>query len=196
MKHYPIPMLSSLAILVYATSIAQSCHTVAGIYLSYQDFRNQKISFPLHCDGKSEKLKLNVLLAGPTVTVQSNGERQTLDKDLLYGYSNCHGKRFRFYQHEAYEILDTSGFYLYYQYRSVEETRGKSLIKTDQYFFSRTDTENLIPLTVENLEEAFPDNEKFHYALEANFNRDVDLVAYDRFQKIYKIEYLFKQSIK
>jgi hypothetical protein len=95
-----------------------------------------------------------------------------------------------------YQILDTAYFYLYYRYEQVEKVKGKSLIKTDEYFFSRNAESPIQLLTAENLKRAFPDNLAFHYAIDAEFKRDQDLIAYDPYYKGYKLKYIYNQSLK
>jgi hypothetical protein len=95
-----------------------------------------------------------------------------------------------------YQILDTAYFYLYYRYEQVEKVRGKSLIKTDEYFFSRNAESPIQLLTAENLKRAFPDNLPFHYAIDAEFKRDQDLITYDPYYKGYKLKYIYNQSLK
>jgi hypothetical protein len=95
-----------------------------------------------------------------------------------------------------YQILDTTYFYLYYRYEQVEKVRGKSLVKTDEYFFSRNAESPIQLLTAENLKRAFPDNLPFHYAIDAEFKRDQDLIAYDPYYKGYKLKYIYNQSLK
>ena len=103
---------------------------------------------------------------------------------------------FRIYHHSSYKILDTVGFYLYYRYVSYEHTRGKGLIKKDEYSFSKDSTSDIQLLTIENLKRAYPENHRFHYDLDAHFWSDRDLMAYDPFTGMYKLKYLFMQSLK
>ena len=96
----------------------------------------------------------------------------------------------------AARVLDTAYFYLYYRYEQVEKLKGKSLIKTDEYFFSKNSESPIQLLTVENLKRAFPDNLPFNYAIDALFRNDQDLIAYDPYYKGYKLKYLYTQSLK
>jgi hypothetical protein len=83
---------------------------------------------------------------------------------------------------------------VYYKYHPAQSAKGKELIKKDEYFFSVSPDGVLQPLTIENLKNAFPDDHHFHYSIDANFKSDRELMAYDKFQKCYKIKYLFKKE--
>lgn len=102
----------------------------------------------------------------------------------------------RIFEKNAYQILDTSYFFLYYRYEQVEKIKGKALLKTDEYFFSKDGGSDILLLTVENLKKAYPDNHAFHYALDAHFRNDQELIAYDTYSKCYKIKYLYNRSLK
>jgi hypothetical protein len=111
-------------------------------------------------------------------------------------YRIRNNKIYRVFGKGEYQILDTDEFYLYFAYEQVEKVKGKALVKTDEYFFSKNAGSPIILLTAENLKKAFPDNLPFHYAIDAEFKRDQDLIAYDPYFKGYKLKYVYKQSLK
>ena len=51
-----------------------------------------------------------------------------------------------------------------------------------------------MPLTMENLKKAFPENHKFHDDLTAQFKNDKELMAYDSFHKKTKLNHLLEMS--
>jgi hypothetical protein len=168
----------------------------SGLYLTSRDFEERKLSYPIDCNNKNDKIRLNDFFGSSSGFVLSNGEKHKFDKKNVYGYHTCDNKNFRFFGNSAYQILDTAGFYIYYQYKSVEQTKGKGLIKADIYFFSKKGDDEITVLNSENLKKAFPENHRLHYAIDANFKSDKDLAAYDSFQKTYKIKYLYDESVK
>lgn len=167
-----------------------------GLYSSWSDFVNHKLTYPTDCLSSKDKLKVNDFFGASTGYVVRNGEKFTFNKNEIYGYRTCDRKNYRFYYNEAYQILDTLGFYLYYHYKSVEMAKGKGLVKTDLFYFSRTGSGDLQLLTLDNLKNAFPDNASFQYALDASFHSDRDLAAFDGNQKVYKVKYVYQQSLK
>jgi hypothetical protein len=103
---------------------------------------------------------------------------------------------YRVFHKSSYRIADTAGFYLYYRYVSFEQTPGKGLIKKDEYYFSKDSTGDIQLLTIENLKRAYPENHRFHYDLDAHFRSDRELMSFDPFTKMYKLKYLYMQSLK
>src|ERR1700680_3153451 len=191
--------LNNLAVLgifltAYQYGITQtSSGKSSGLYFTKADFENQKLSYPIDCNGKNGKIRLNDFFGSSSGYVVSNGEKHKFDKKNVYGYRTCDNKNFRFYGNSTYQILDTAGFYIYYQYRSVEQTKGKGLVKADFYYFSKKSDDDITVLNSDNLKKAFPENHRLHYAIDANFKSDIDLAAYDSFQKTYKIKYLYDE---
>ena len=44
--------------------------------------------------------------------------------------------------------------------------------------------------------KAFPDNHAFHDALDVNFKEDKELISYDDFHKLYKVSWVYKNTVK
>ena len=101
----------------------------------------------------------------------------------------------RVYQKEKFQVVDTTAFYLYTQNKNVVPAGGKGMYRADLYYFSTTVGSPILPLTIENLKRAYPANIAFHYALDAYFNSDRQLMAYDEYAKMYKLKYLFLQTL-
>ncbi len=101
----------------------------------------------------------------------------------------------RIYHKEKFQVVDTTAFYLYTQNKNVVPAGGKGMYRTDLYFFSTTADSPILPLTIENLKSAYPDKSAFHYALDAYFNSDKQLMAYDVYAKMYKLKFLFLQTL-
>ena len=99
----------------------------------------------------------------------------------------------RVYGKSSYRILDTTGFYLYSINKLVQ---GEKIARPETvYYFSVTAGGPLQELTVANLENVFAGNAKFRYSVEAEFRSDKELMAYDGVLKMYKIKYLYGQSL-
>jgi hypothetical protein len=166
----------------------------SGLYASFKDFQKGRLTYPVDCENLEDKIKLNDWFGSSKGYVWSNGEKHSFDKDWTYGYRDCKKEFHRFYNREAFKILDTTSFYLYYKYGQEEFTKGKSLIKTDEYYFSVRGDGPICLLTHENLRNAFSKNTRFLYYLDANLRTDKELIAYDHLQGIYKIKYLYNHS--
>jgi hypothetical protein len=106
-----------------------------------------------------------------------------------------HGKIYRHAGKKTYEVLDTAGFCLYYRYAPEEIVKGKELVMRGEYFFSKSPTGEIRPLTMDNLSSAFADNTSFRYALSASFRDDRELIAVDPVLHAYKIKVLYRLSL-
>jgi hypothetical protein len=120
--------------------------------------------------------------------------KHSFSKSHAYGYVNSKNEKYRFYDNSSYKIVDTLSFFTYYQYKMEPGINGKGLVKTDEYYFSVKGDGPLLPLTINNLKKAFPENNKFHYALDTLFKSDNELLAYDSYLKMYKLKYIFRNS--
>lgn len=169
---------------------------LSGLYASANDFQQMKLTYPIDGKNATGKIKPNDLFGSSTGYVEYNGKSYAFDKTKTYGYRSDDNKNYRFYHNAIYQIIDTAGFYMYYQYRSVEQTKGKGLVKVDLYFFSKKADGEILLLTTDNLKDAYPENTNFHYALDSNFPSDKGLLAYDKYLKTYKVKYLYNQSLK
>ena len=196
MKKIFVHLIVAIIVLVATPAHAQSKPgSTAGLYLSSTDFRDQKLTYQIDCNSNGDKIRTNEFLGSSSGYVLVNGQKHVFDKNKVYGYRSCRNKSYRFYKGEAYELLDTAGFYIYYLYRPEVVNKGKGLVKTDEYFFSIHSDSGLKPLTIVELKNAFPTNQNFHYALDSYFRSDKELIAYDSFKKEYKVKHLFNQSI-
>jgi len=163
--------------------------TGRGIYTSLNDFMNHKISYET-----STRIILNEFTASKYVKVLDNGNTVKLAKKDLFGFRDNNNMDYRFYKNELYQILDATYFFIYTHYASSTVVKGKGNEKKETLYFSVKGTDNLQPLTVENLKKAFPDNLKFHDLLD-NVRNDADLVKYDAYTKDIKVNYLYKKSL-
>jgi len=51
-------------------------------------------------------------------------------------------------------------------------------------------------LTKLNLKKAFPNDHAFHDALDAQFKEDKELINYDEFHKMYKVNRVYTSTVK
>ena len=111
------------------------------------------------------------------------------------GYLQSSAQTNRVYHKEKFQVVDTTAFYLYTQNKNIVPPGGKGMYRADLYFFSTNADGPILPLTIENLKRTYPANMAFHYALDAYFNSDRQLMAYDQYAKMYKLKYLFLQTL-
>jgi len=171
---------------------AQSSEVEKGIYLTEQDYKTHHVSYNL---SRQDKLILNEFLNGKNVSLVYQGKKVKLAKSDIFGYRND-GHDFRFYNNEAYAIMDTAGFLLYSKQKLTQQ--GKGYKPVEQFYFSVNGAQPVMELTVRNLWNSFPKQPDFRYSIQSNFNGDAELLSYDKVLGEYKIKYLFfkeKQTV-
>lgn len=156
-----------------------------GLYTTSQDFVYNKLTEELNGNITKEKIKLNSWLNFPNACVCISGGKHPSSKDKIKN------EYYKVYKNSPYKILDTAGFYMYYSYKTEPAMNGKGAIKTDEYFFSTKGDEAILRLTIDNLKKAYPEYHQFHYAIDAFFKSDKDLLLYDNFLHTYKLKYVF-----
>lgn len=188
-----IIILSAIIFVAFSSAFAkvQSKPTSApGLYLTIKDFLNHHLSY-----NNGDKIILNEFLASSKIKVITSGESKTLAKKQVFGFHNSSNEDYRFYKNELYQIITTEPWFVYKHYASTSVQGGKGNVKKEFYYFSVKGTDELIPLTVENLKKSFPDNLKFHDLLDLIKN-DADLVSYDSYRNELKVEYLYQKSLQ
>lgn len=192
MKKLKLSMITLvLAIAFIHTSQAQ---TSKGLYLTYGDYLNHKLSYltgPAN-PGKNV-IHIHEFIGQNNVTVISDGKKQSFSKNDLFGYHD-NNNDYRFYGSKAYQIIDTTGFYIYSFDKLAQQ--GKGPRPTRVYYFSKNPNTDVLPLTPENIAKAFPKNTRFRYMVEVASKTDIKLDAYDTQTNAYKIKELYTESLK
>jgi hypothetical protein len=185
MKKFQSLTIVIISFILPFSSIAQK--DSSGIYKTAEDFQNKKLSYAINY--KTEKHKINdyVLFNDAAIKVKHRDTTYTLQKNETYGYRNMNGEDFRFVGNDAYKILNPGEPLLIYVYQHLSHSPKEASKYAPSYFFSVNAASAPIALTKENVKKAFPNNHKFHDALDAQFKADNELYAYDSFHKVYKL---------
>ena len=180
------------SLLTSSTIMAQK--DSSGIYKTASDFQQKKLSYAINYKTEKHKIKDNILFNDSEIKVKHNGQTYTLDKNSTYGFKNTKGEVFRFVDRKEYRILNPGEPLLIYVYKHLSHSPKEAQKYPPMYYFS-TDA-SAIPqdLTKANLKAAFPDNHKFHDALDAQFKNDDELYTYDSFHKMYKLSWIIKNN--
>ena len=96
----------------------------------------------------------------------------------------------------GYTVLNAGEPILIYKYSHRTHSSKEAKKYSFKYFFTTKSTDVLKELTKANLKKAFPSDHAFHDGLDANFNRDEELIYYDDFHKMYKLTWIMKSSKK
>jgi len=176
------------------TVSAQSKQSAAyALYNNFNDFAAKQLSDPVQCGEKKDKLRIDAFFGSRWVIVIHGGKKQRIEKSKLYGYRDCSGNDFRFYGRVVYKVMDTEGFYMYSRAEFIQIKGFRQPVT--KYYFSLKGDDLPQSLTAVNLKKTFPGNKQFRYSLDAQFQDDKDLAAYDPYSKKYKIKDLFNQSM-
>jgi len=92
-----------------------------------------------------------------------------------------------------YTVLNAKESIVIYKYQHLGHSPKDAEKYTPTYFFTTGSYDVLQELTKLNLKKAFPANHPFHDALDATFKDDKELISYDDFHKMYKVNWLLKQ---
>ncbi len=164
----------------------------SGIYLSAADFEAGKLAYAIDCKTEKHKIRLHEFLGKDYITVIHDKQPYNLKKKETFGYKDCSGTIYRLGIDKHYELMNPTEKILLYV---IEIPASKGKYKQDYYYFSASAGGDIKELTLDNLKRAFPDNHKFHDALDAEFGSGNDLVLYDSFHKMYKVNRLYMSSL-
>jgi hypothetical protein len=158
--------------------------STTGIYLNENDYKDHKLTYA----SNTNKIQLNEFFGGNSISVMSEGKKVNLNKNEIFGYRLAN-QDYRFYNNEAYKVIDTAGFTIYSREKLVQDTKGYK--PATQYFFSVNNKHTIKELTLANLTASFLQSTDFRYSLQSNFRSDADLISYDKVANQYKVKYLY-----
>ncbi|NCD69540.1 hypothetical protein [Mucilaginibacter agri] len=179
-----------LAAILMLQGIASKAQNANGIYLNTNDYKTHKLSYQL---GANDKLQLNTFLGGNSISVINQGKKVKLSKSEIFGY-RLNNQDYRFYNNDAYQIIDTAGFTLYSREKLAQHTKGYK--PSTHYFYSVANGQPIKELTIANLAASFATRANFRYSLQNNFRSDADLISFDSAAKQYKVKYLYFEHPK
>src|SRR5687767_9460965 len=119
-----------LATLFGSTASAQ--RNQSGVYLTEQDFEDNKLSYS-SVPGSKTKIRFNELLGQPFITITQNGEKTTLFKDDIFAYKKK-GKIVRTSNFVPYTFLEKGAIWMYF--REVNTTKGKGVRTEKKYYYA------------------------------------------------------------
>ncbi len=164
----------------------------SGVYLTADDYKNGRLSYEGNCGSTAHKLELHDVLHKSYIRVTHETEKRRFAKSDLFGFRACDGRDYRFALNLEHQILEARELYIYAREVLVSHGRGRHTVQG--YFFSAGAEGPVLALTLENLKKAFPDNQRFHEALDAAFGAKQKISEYDESQKMFKVNQLLIAS--
>lgn len=169
----------------------------SGIYLTADDFKNQKLSYAINYKTEKHKINAYLFLDGTKVRVKHHDTIYMLDKSETYGYKSAVGETFRFVNGVEYKILNPGEEILIYEHSDwLDPLKSPTKRSDEHYYFSKDAFGAPAYLTIENLKKAYKDNSKFHALINKYFKNDEELTSYDSKRKIYTVNRLLQLSNK
>lgn len=188
----------ALAPLVFVPTLAFASLTDAsGIYLTAADYQRGHLTAQAGCQAPGHRIELHDVLNKPYIDVTHRGDKRRYSKSDIYGFRTCDGQDYRFVGNREYRILEVHAVAVYAV--QLPDREGDDLavgkVEVFDYFFSVGADGPVLRLTRQNLKEAFPDNHRFHDALDQTFRAEEELARFDDFHKMFKVNRLLKASI-
>ena len=186
----------SISIMVFSmvsfslSSFAQT--DSSGIYLSSQDFKNNRIAYAINCKTESHKIKLNDFFGKPYITVIHFDSSYKLFKKEIFGFKTCDGQVVRFLGKKELVLLNPLESILIYRNEVTHPAKGKTNVTN--YYFSKDAISKVEKLTIKNVKKAFPGNQLFHQKIDSLFKYNTELAQYDDINKTYKLNWVLLNS--
>jgi hypothetical protein len=170
--------------------LGQANETLAnksGLYMTATDFSSGKLTYEINCLTSKHKIKTADFFDSKTVKVMHGDNTIKLSKSTIWGFRLCDGKE--------YLIVDKSAITVYQitEKLSTSPKSGQNVSKT-KYFFSEDVNSPLKELTLKNIETSFSSNKKFHDLIDSQFKSDADLLIYDDYYKMLRLNHIYKES--
>lgn len=169
----------------------------SGLYLSATDFSTGKLSYEINCLTEKHKIRTSDFFSTKTVTVTHRDSTIKLSKSEIWGFRLCNSKEYRVFQDKEYDIMDKAAIPVY-QITEKSRTSPKSnqSVSKTRYFFSEDASSPLKELTLKNVETSFVSNKKFHDLIDLHFKSDADLLIYDDYYKMLRLNHIYTESLK
>lgn len=97
---------------------------------------------------------------------------------------------------KGYTVLNSGEPIVIYKYQHAGHSAKEVEKYVPKYFFTTGSSNVLQELTKTNLKKTFPNAHPFHDALDANFKSDKELIEYDDFHKVYRINRVYTTTVK
>ena len=193
MKHHIKFIKILLRVLFIFVSFKSFSQNNSGIFLSAADFKSGKLTLSINCDTEKHRIKFNDFFDKSYIDVKHHGRITKYEKKDVFGFRECGDKNYRFIKNRHYIIVNPKEPILIYQevIHPVAKNPGKTI-----FHFSKDAESEIELLTLQNLKAAFPDNHKFHDALDAEISSDLKLADYDTYHKMFKINHIYQTSLQ
>ncbi|MEX2231581.1 MAG: hypothetical protein WD824_05440 [Cyclobacteriaceae bacterium] len=141
-----------------------------GVYSTPDDLESGTLSLAIDCWSEAHKIKTGFIQDQSIIKIVRDEKTYRYLKRNLYGYRDCNGNEYHFFEGKSYQLLNPGQSIGIYR---IFEWKGKQRVAN--LFFTK-DPLVIEPLTLENLRGAFAD--------EPLFLQKLQLLAANNFQLI------------
>jgi uncharacterized protein YxeA len=182
--------ITGMILLWMSISMAVSAQKkISGIYRTMNDYLANQLSYASD-SSSTPGIKLHTLAPKSYVTVHYKGKHVHLNKNEVFAYRLTNGEVYRIIGNHSYQLLNNNPQLLLYK-RKIPTSPKEGPEDQFKYYFSSANG-NLQTLTAWNVKQAFSDHATLPDQVDALFRRDAELLTYDTFHKMYKLEWLLK----
>lgn len=178
--------------IIYLSGSLVIAQKASGIYITANDFTNNKLSFT-RLENKKFKIRLHGISFKLPIKIVCGDSILRLKKDSVYGYRDSEGGKHRFFKDEAYAVVKGDSNIVIYKILISGKSKYGEAFYT--YFFSRNDRSPIYLLSLRNIEMIYKENRKFCEFVEIHFKSDNELFEYDHLHTTFKINRLLALSL-
>ena len=190
-----LKILFLLSFISISGIVAQNHIVTSGIYLTAEDYQNNKLIEEEECKKDQAEFKKHDFFTRESFEVIYKGKKKTFLKSNIFAYRDCNNKTWRFFNNKEYEIVEKLDIYVYKLSKIV--LNGITVEKDPVFYFSKGLKGEIKQLTIDNLKATFAENKQFCHLVDEGLKSDIpDKAAhsYDFTHKMYKVNYLLLES--
>lgn len=125
--------------LLNGSLFAQKGERITGVFSTYTDFREGKLSYVIECNSKKDKIRLNEFLGRSYITLKFRNNILTIQKAALYGYQTCNKNIYIFYNNRKLLLLNRDEQIFIYKQLNTRVRKAARTNITDKYFSTEGD---------------------------------------------------------
>lgn len=165
----------------------------SGIYFTVNDYLNHKLAFVINCKNQKHKIKADMIFHQKEISIKHNDSTYNYPKDSVYGIRYCDGSVVRIFMNSEFPLINTGESIMIYKVETGSGMKNNPVVIN--YYFSKDAASEIQKLTINNLKMAFQNNHKFHDLIDMEFHSDNELIKYDAFHKITRINKIYLNSL-
>lgn len=155
------------------TNRVKASNRTCGVYVTPDDRTAGTLSVEIACKSETHRIRSAFVREKSAIKITRNEKTSSFLKTDIFGYRDCRGNEYHFFEGRSYELLNPGASIPIYR---VFEWRGKQ--RMAQHFFSPKTSRTVKRLTLENISADFSDEPGFLDKLHMLAKNDFQLVKY------------------